>query len=91
MKVEFDPAKRDETLAERGLDFQDAPLVIDGRFAKTVPDLRFDYGEDRSVTFGWLGSLAVAVVWTEREGVRRIISMRRMHDKEIDDVGLDRS
>ena len=90
MEIEFDPEKRTLTLAERGLDFLDAPLIIDGRLAKTVPDLRFDYGEDRLVTFGWLDNVAVAVVWTESEAVRRIISMRRMHDGEIDDVRLER-
>jgi uncharacterized protein len=90
MEIEYDPIKRDETLAERGLDFRDAPKVLEGAFQKTIADVRFDYGEDRMVTFGWLGELAVAVVWTDRGSKRRIISMRRMHDEEIEDVGLDR-
>jgi uncharacterized protein len=31
MDISFDPAKRDKTLAERGLDFADAGLVFAGR------------------------------------------------------------
>ena len=30
MQITYDPAKRDKTLAERGLDFEDAPEVFDG-------------------------------------------------------------
>ena len=33
--------------------------------------------------------VAVAVVWTERDNGRRVISMRRMHAWEIKHVGLD--
>ncbi len=89
MKISYDPAKRDVTLARRGLDFDDAPSVLQSE-SVTLTDDRFDYGEQRYVTFGWLGALAVAVVWTWRDEGRRIISMRRMHDEEIEDVGLAR-
>jgi uncharacterized protein len=89
MEIEFDPAKRDRTLLERGLDFHDAPLVWEGK-EKTIPDQRFDYSEARFITFGWFADIAVAIVWTQRGEARRIISMRRMHDEEIDNVGLDR-
>jgi uncharacterized protein len=30
MRVTYDPAKRDKTLADRGLDFEDAVLVFAG-------------------------------------------------------------
>jgi uncharacterized protein len=77
------------TLAERGLDFDDASLVLASE-SVTLTDDRFDYGEQRYVTFGWLHTLAVVVVWTWRDDGRRIISMRRMHEEEIEDVGLAR-
>ena len=89
MEIEFDPEKREVTLKERGLDFQDAPLIFEGVF-KSEPDTRFDYGEERTITFGWLRDNAVAIIWTQRNDVRRIISMRRMHEEEVDNVGLDR-
>lgn len=88
MKIRFDSAKRDRTLAERRLDFADAPTVFASR-SITVVDDRFDYGEVRWVTYGWLGEVAVAVVWTGDDDNRRIISMRRMHRKETEYVGLD--
>lgn len=88
MEISFDPAKREETLRERGLDFADAGQVFEGR-VKTAVDDRVDYGEVRYVTYGWLQAGPVAVVWTERDGGRRVISMRRMHQEEVTHVGLD--
>ena len=69
------------TLAERGLDFVDARLVFAGR-TMTLPDERKDYGEPRLVTAGWLRGRFVVVVWTPRQGGRRIISMRYGHADE---------
>lgn len=89
MEISFDPAKRARTLAERGLDFADARRVFAGRILTAVDD-RKDYGEPRRLTYGWLGDVAVMLVWTERGDTRRIISMRRMHEEEISHVGLDR-
>jgi len=54
VKISFDPAKRDWTLRERGLDFANAGEVFRGRTA-TRPDARHDYGEERFITAGfWL-------------------------------------
>jgi uncharacterized DUF497 family protein len=88
MKLSYDPAKRAMTLAERGLDFEDAPRLFAGRL-KTVVDDRFDYGEVRWLSYGWIDGVAVAIVWTDRGETKRIISMRRMHDEEVTNVGLD--
>lgn len=88
MQILFDPVKRDKTLRERGLDFLDTPAVFEERSLTFVDDRR-DYGETRYVTYGWLTNEAVAVVWTERDEGVRVISMRRMHQWEIEHVGLD--
>lgn len=81
MKISYDPLKQAWTLAERGLNFDDAPTVFAGRhFDRT--DARRDYGEIRFVTFGLLLDDVVAVVWTQRGDDRRIISMRKAHDHE---------
>ena len=45
MQIEFDPDKRDKTLAERGLDFAQAGDVFAG-VNVTAEDARFDYGEE---------------------------------------------
>lgn len=81
MPITFDPAKRDKTLAERGLDFEDATEVFAGR-SMTLPDDRQDYGEERFITAGWLRGRFVVLVWTPRDGGPRIISMRHGHADE---------
>ena len=77
----FDPEKRAVTLRERGLDFADAKLVFEGRVA-TLQDNRFDYGEDRFISAGFLRDRLVVIVWTLRIDARHIISMRYAHAKE---------
>jgi uncharacterized protein len=54
----------------------------------TLVDDRMDYGEDRFISYGFVDDVAVALVWTDRAGVMRVISMRKMHKEEIDYVGL---
>lgn len=81
LKIIFDPAKRDRTLSERGLDFADAMEVFAGRTID-IPDERFDYGETRIISVGHLRERMVIVVWTQAEDARRIISMRKANDRE---------
>ena len=89
VEIEFDPVKRDKTLAERGLDFLDAPKLFDGRRRRTITDDRFDYGEERRITYARLDDRAVVLVHVERDGVLRVISMRHAHQEEVLYVGLD--
>jgi uncharacterized DUF497 family protein len=79
--IEYDPVKRDWTLRERGLDFTDAAEIFEG-FNLTFEDDREDYGEERFVTFGRIGSKIVACVWTRRGDARRIISLRKAEKDE---------
>ena len=84
MKITYDPVKRDRTLLERGLDFEDAAKVFAGQ-AFTLLDERQDYGEDRYQTMGLLDGRLVMVVWTPRGNDRqdrRVISMRKCNDRE---------
>ena len=83
MTFTFDPPKRLVTLRERGIDFAtDAEKVFAGRVV-TVIDARFDYGEVRNSTAGWLDARMVTIIWTERGTARHIISMRYCHAREI--------
>ncbi|MBU2857699.1 BrnT family toxin [Acidithiobacillus ferrooxidans] len=82
MRIEFDPDKRDKTLAERGLDFARAGEVFAG-VNVTAEDARFDYGEPRFITVGVLDNRMVVMVWTPRGEARRIISMRKANEREI--------
>ncbi|WP_373989435.1 BrnT family toxin [Duganella sp. BuS-21] len=82
MQIEFDLKKRNQTLAERGLDFAHADKVFNGP-TKEWRDDRFSYGEPRYITFGRLGARWVVIVWTPRDSARRIISMRHANAREI--------
>ena len=81
MRISYDPAKRDRTLAGRGLDFNDDVEVFDGIVVE-VQDTRRDYGEPRIVCFGFLRRRLVQIVYTPRGAVRHIISMRKANDRE---------
>jgi len=82
MRFTFDPAKREKTLVERGLDFARAGEVFEG-VTVTTDDNRLAYGEPRCVTVGYLDGRVVVVVWTPRGRTRRIISMRKANEREI--------
>jgi len=86
VRITYDPAKREGTLRERGLDFKDAAEVFAGR-TLTWLDLRAEYGEDRYQTFGRLRGRMVAVVWTPRGVARRVISMRKCNAREQTRLG----
>jgi uncharacterized DUF497 family protein len=76
MRFEWDEGKRVENLRKHGIDFVGVEAVFDG-LTVTLEDDRWDYGEQRLVTFGVLASRVVAVVHTESADVIRIISMRK--------------
>ena len=81
MRVSFDPAKRQRTLEERGLDFQDASVVFQGTTVE-VEDTRKDYGERRVICFGLLAGRMVVVGYTPRGTGRHVFSMRKANDRE---------
>lgn len=82
MQISYDPAKRAQTLALRGIDMADAGEVF-ARSSITTADDRFDYGEPRFITVGFLRGRMVLVAWTPREDSVRIISMRKANAREI--------
>ncbi len=69
MRITFDPAKRDRTLRDRGLDFADAAVVFEGTTVE-IDDLRKDYGERRVICFGTLKGRLVVIGYTPRGSVR---------------------
>ena len=81
MRIEFDPAKREKALDERGLDFARAGEVFAGHHF-TAEDLREDYSEPRFITVGTLDARLIVMVWTPRGEARRIISMRKANERE---------
>ena len=60
MIYEWDEAKNRRNFAKHGLDFADAEQVLGGPRVTFVDD-RFDYGEERLITFGLLAGRAVVI------------------------------
>lgn len=81
MRITFDPAKRDKTLSERGLDFDDAALIFAG-ITLDIEDTRRDYGEKRFICYGSLEGRLIVVGYTPRGADRHIFSMRKANDRE---------
>ena len=81
MRITFDSTKRAKTLAERGLDFEDAALVFSGTTVE-LEDLRKDYGEHRIICYGLLAGRIVVIGYTTRGTARHIFSMRKANDRE---------
>ena len=81
MRITCDPKKREALLRERGLDMRRAKEVFAGTHLTRVDD-RFDYGEPRYISAGWLDERIVVLVWTPRGVSRRIISIRHCHERE---------
>jgi uncharacterized DUF497 family protein len=81
MRVTYDPGKRERTLRERGLDFEDAAHVFAG-VTLEIEDTRRDYGEERIICFGWLAGRMVVVGYTPRGADRHVFSMRKANAPE---------
>ena len=81
MRILFDPAKRDKTLAERGLDFADAEFVFAG-ITLEVEDSRNNYGDSRLICYGLLDGRVVVVGYTPRGADRHVFSMRKANERE---------
>ena len=76
MEFEWDEDKRLANVRKHGFDFVDVVAVFESDIV-TIEDDRFDYGEQRFVTLGLFNERVVVIVHTEREGVTRIISVRK--------------
>jgi hypothetical protein len=76
VKITWDDSKRMANIAKHGLDFVESGKVFAGP-TFTIPDSRFDYGEERFVTIGLMGADVVVIVHTETENEIRVISMRK--------------
>jgi uncharacterized DUF497 family protein len=76
MRFLWDERKRLSNLRIHGLDFRDAPRTFEGP-TYTFEDDRFDYDEQRFVTLGFLGDLAVSILHTETPATIRVIPFRK--------------
>ena len=79
---EWDDRKAAENVARGRPPFEDV-LRFDFGIALTVEDTRRDYGERRKQAIGLIDGRHHFVVYTDRNGRRRIISFRKANDREI--------
>jgi uncharacterized DUF497 family protein len=86
MRISYDPAKREKTLDERGLDFDDVTDVF-ATVTFEMEDTRQDYGETRMICFGYLAGRLVVIGYTQRGAVRHIFSMRKANEREQARIG----
>ena len=61
MEFEWDEAKNRQNIAKHGVSFKDAIKIFEG-FTFDAHDGRFDYGEERTISIGMAGNVAVLVV-----------------------------
>jgi uncharacterized DUF497 family protein len=80
---EWDAAKNEANLRSRGFDFAHAARIFDGPTLE-MDDERADYGERRIWAIGRADDEIPFVVYTWRNGVRRIISARKADRRERD-------
>ncbi len=76
MEFQWNEAKRLLNLQRHGIDFVGIEQAFEGETV-TILDDRFDYGEERFITFGLLDGRVVAIAHTESSKVIRIISVRK--------------
>lgn len=77
----FDVAKDRYNQSKHGV-----PLGLASAFewetALSGSDMRRDYGEHRMVAIGYIGLRLYVVVYVDRDGRRRIISLRKANSRE---------
>ena len=81
--MEWDEAKSEANRRQRGFGFDVAALIFDGETLEW-DDTRKDYGEKRVIALGQVRGRCLVVVYTWRQGVRRIISARKANKGESD-------
>jgi len=80
MTIEFDETKSDQNRKARSIRFE---IFEDMTLVKIIEYTRTNYGETRFRAWGFIDGLAYALVYTPRNGNMCIISLRRMHKKEM--------
>ena len=81
-QFEWDQEKDRANRAKHGISFEEAKVIFAGPVL-TAPDDRQDYGEERFISYGQIGTLVVvAVVHTSRRKRIRLISARKANLKE---------
>jgi uncharacterized DUF497 family protein len=87
MEIDFDPAKNERNIRERGLSFERA-ADFDFATALLWQDTREAYTEPRFVALGYLGTRLHALVFSQTTRGIRIISFRKANSREGEKHGF---
>ena len=76
MRLDYSAAKRKENLRKHGLDFDDAPVVLESRYRLDVPVVRKGEARIQSLAYVFEVLTVLSVAHVEKDDVARIISFR---------------
>jgi uncharacterized DUF497 family protein len=82
MEVEWDDAKSERCLRERGFLFSDVVQAFADPGRRSEIDDRREYGETRYRLYGRVAGRLFVIIYTMRNGIVRIISARRANARE---------
>jgi uncharacterized DUF497 family protein len=81
MPFEWDSDKNNLNVLKHGIGFEVAQRIFEGPCIE-APDRRKEYGEIRIGAYGEVDGVVLFVIYTWRNGNRRIISARRVGQQE---------
>jgi uncharacterized protein len=81
MEIDFDPDKDAKNIKERGLTLALGVVVL-ANLVGEFEDTRTNYGEQRIIAFGFIGTRLMCCVYTQRGDLVRFISLRKANKKE---------
>ena len=83
MKIEFDPAKNAANQVKHGVSLA-AAAELEWETLLAGRDVRNDYSETRMIGYVFGGARLFCVVYVDRGDVRRIISLRKANNREVE-------
>ncbi len=84
MLIDFNKAKDASNIAKHGVSLAEAGK-LEWNALLEKPDNRAEYGEVRIIGFAPIHDRLFCVVFTDRDGERRIISLRKANTREVRD------
>ncbi len=82
MSTKYSIQKNKENQKKHGVSFDDIDK-FDWDTSITKEDTRYEYGEDRFISYGFVDSRLYVLVWTLRESDIRPISFRKANKREV--------
>jgi uncharacterized protein len=86
MQIEFDPEKDEKNQLKHGVSLELA-LFMDIENAVSMPDDRQDYGETRYRAYAKIEDRLFMMVFTVRDDIIRVISLRKANPREVKRYG----